>query len=215
MKRLDLLIVFTLLLLGFTSCSDAKLAKEMEGTWHVTLNMKDYEGTPYTQEQFYEFTNVKSDSKDGGTFIERTVNPIEEEVEGIAVKYTATSVISGEWEVLFGDLYMTYNLSSFDVFVDDVDYKFSDNIDYGTALDYMGAAIASAMFGQELIDKEELAKEIRKEVYKSLYEEYEQQNRADREEGASYANLKIENGIMSFDTYDIGRMQLNRVDSDK
>ena len=103
---------------------------------------------------------------------------------------------------------MTYDLSSLDVAITDVDYKLSDGTDFSTRLDYAEAAIGAAMFGQELINKKELAEEIRKNAYKSFYEVYESSN----DEGSYYEELKIENGVMSFQTSDVGRMRLRKVE---
>ncbi|OKZ18675.1 MAG: hypothetical protein BHV77_13035 [Bacteroides sp. 43_108] len=212
MKKTGLLFVGVLSLTALTSCGDAELAEKAEGTWQTTLNMKNEEGMPYEQTQIYSFTNDKNSGKDGGTFVEYLTNVAKEEEEGIVVNYTVTSTITGSWEVLFGDLCITYNLSSLDVNVNEVNYKLSDDVSPGMALDYWSASIDAAMEGYELIDRSELKKEIRKEVYNSLLDEYEKFN-ADREEnGSVFADLKIENGIMSFMTSDVGCMEFKRVE---
>lgn len=203
-----LLSTIALLGIALTSCNDEKLAKSADGKWATSLTLKDEYGTPYTQGQTYVFNYVKSDSKDGGSFTEQTETAMTEEEDDFEVSYTAKTSIRGEWEIIFGDLYMTYDLSSLDVAITDVDYKLSDGTDFSTRLDYAEAAIGAAMFGQELINKKELAEEIRKNAYKSFYEVYESSN----DEGSYYEELKIENGVMSFQTSDVGRMRLRKVE---
>ena len=212
MKKKTLLQVITIMSFTLTACEDAKLAKEASGTWETTLNLKDEYGTPYDQHQTYTFQYIEDDMKDGGTLIECTETTLTEESDDIEVTYTAKTSIQGKYELIWGDLYITYNLSSLDVVISNVSYKISDTADLSTQLDYAQAAIGMALLGQELINKDELAEEIRKNAYKSFYETYEASNEED-EEGACYKEVKIENGTMSFVTSDVGRMHLKKVNS--
>ena len=118
-----------------------------------------------------------------------------EEVDDIEVSYTTTSTIKGEWEVIFGDLYFTYNLSTLDVAITNVDYQLSENADFSTKMDYAEAAIGMALLGQELINKDELTEDIRKNAYQSFYEDYESSN--NEGDGSYYEDLKIGNNVMS------------------
>lgn len=195
--------VVMLLTFCFVSCNDAELAKLVEGTWHTTLNMKEEDGTPYTVEQINKFTYVDSDIKDGGTFVERLVTTREENIEDVLINYTVVSTISGEWEVLAGDLHMVYNLSSLDVSVQGVDYGLSKNADFDTRLAYAGVE----MLG--LIDKDEIRKEVYKEAYKDHQDLYKQFNK-DEEGGKGYINLKIEGDVMSYEDAS-GRVEMTRI----
>ena len=49
-----------------TACSDADLAEAAEGKWINTCQLKDDEGTPYTQSTLYSFTHIDSNTKEGG-----------------------------------------------------------------------------------------------------------------------------------------------------
>ena len=195
--------------LVLSSCEDAKLAKAVDGKWETNITMKDEYGTPYTQRQIYDFRYEDSGDKDGGRVTEHTITSMTEEVDDTEVSYTATSTIKGEWEVIFGDLYFTYNLSTLDVAITNVDYQISENADLSTRMDYAEAVIGMALLGQELIDKDELAEEIRKNAYQSFYESYELDN--NDEEGSYYEDLKVAENTMSFHTADMGQMELKRV----
>ena len=199
------------LITGFilSSCEDAKLAKVIDGKWETNITLKDEYGTPYTQRQIYYFRYKDSDDKEGGTVTEQTITSMTEEVDDIEVSYTATSTIKGEWEVILGDLYFTYNLSTLDVDITNVDYQVSENADLSTRMDYAEAAIGMALLGQELIDKDALAEEIRKNAYQSFYESYELDNNDG--EGSCYEDLKVAENAMSFKTADMGQMELKRV----
>lgn len=201
--------LFTMTCFILSSCEDAKLAKAVDGKWEANITLKDEYGTPYTQRQIYDFKYQESDDKDGGIVTESTITSMTEEVDDIEVSYTATSTIKGEWEVIFGDLYFTYNLSTLDVAITNVDYQLSENADFSTKMDYAEAAIGMALLGQELINKDELTEDIRKNAYQSFYEDYESSN--NEGDGSYYEDLKIGNNAMSFKTSDIGRMELKRV----
>lgn len=201
--------LFTMTCFILSSCEDAKLAKAVDGKWEANITLKDEYGTPYTQRQIYDFKYQESDDKDGGIVTESTITSMTEEVDDIEVSYTTTSTIKGEWEVIFGDLYFTYNLSTLDVAITNVDYQLSENADFSTKMDYAEAAIGMALLGQELINKDELTEDIRKNAYQSFYEDYESSN--NEGDGSYYEDLKIGNNVMSFKTSDIGRMELKRV----
>lgn len=198
------------LCIALSGCRDAKLAEAAEGTWQTTLELKDEYGTPYDQMQTYTFKHEPDALKDGGTFVEYTLTTMTEEVEDIEVTYTTETSIEGEWEVIFGDLYQTYWLQTLDVAVTDVDYRLSDKASLDTQLDYLGAAVVYGMLGQEPIDKDELAEEIRKNAYQGFYASYEECNGMDGE-GSCYDELTIKNGIMEFNTSDVGRIRLKKV----
>lgn len=207
MARNSILLLFAGLMLP--SCNDGKLTKAAEGTWQTTLQYKDEYGNPLEQELVYTFKC--GESGDNNHFIEQITQSLEEEADDFIISYTAISTIEGDWEVLLGDLHTTYDMSTLEVTITDVDYELSDNISYDDALDYFESALGAAMFGQELIDTDELAEEIRKEAYKTMYTLYENDN-ANNEEGGCYPELKIEGDIMSFNA-DEGLIKLVRVNS--
>lgn len=208
-KKYLFFFLFTMTCFILSSCEDAKLAKAVDGKWEANITLKDEYGTPYTQRQIYDFKYQESNDKNGGIVTESTITSMTEEVDDIEVSYTATSTIKGEWEVIFGDLYFTYNLSTLDVAITNVDYQLSENADFSTKMDYAEAAIGMALLGQELINKDELTEDIRKNAYQSFYEDYESSN--NEGDGSYYEDLKIGNNVMSFKTSDIGRMELKRV----
>lgn len=112
---------------------------------------------------------------------------------------TATSNITGEWEVLMGDLKLTYDLSSLDVTIDDIDARLSSDAD-----DIAREAFADAQ-DAGMFDADD--EENRQMVYEELRAQYQ----ADNDEDTYYSDLKVEGGVLSFDTGDFGRVELHRV----
>ena len=66
MKRTALWMTILCLTFAATACSDADLAEAAEGKWINTCQLKDDEGTPYTQSTLYSFTHIDSNTKEGG-----------------------------------------------------------------------------------------------------------------------------------------------------
>lgn len=180
MKKYLLAVCVTLCLLA--GCSDEKLAREADGVWTTTLNLKDEYGTPYKEKQTYAFTYVKSDEKDGGTFVERIEAIRMEEDKGLKVTYKVLASINGEWEVIFGDLYQHYHIQTLEVVVTDV-----------------------GGFGLGTILEDAMVKELRKNVYKNIREGYEAANHC------CFLELSIKNNCMEFITDDIGRVKLEKI----
>lgn len=207
-KKDYFLLLVSVLCFTFSSCNDNNMAKAVDGTWATSLNLKDEYGTPFTQNQTYKFTYIKDNAKDGGILKEYTKTTITEEMDDIEVTYTVSSSIKGEYEFIFGDLYITYNLNSLDVKVSDVDWKASDDMDFATKIDLLNMAFQ----GEELINEKELSKEIRKNSYKNFYEDYQSMNEND-DNGCSYQEVKVGNDVLSFITKDSGRITLHKVSS--
>ncbi len=178
------------------SCNDAKLAEQLDGTWHVSYTQKDEDGTPYTEQQDLTFTHIESNGKDGGMFREIVTAEIETEEDDMNVSCKTACTISGEWEIINGDLYMKYDLSSLDVAVKDLDCKLS----YNAGLGFSILGIDRAQL------KSNIAKEIRKNTYQEMLKVYRQSN----DEDSCFGDLSIEGDTLSFTASDLGRMKLTR-----
>ena len=185
-KNLLLLFLFPITLFIMNSCDDTQLAKDADGRWEGTFRIKDEYGTPQTQKVEYEFKYIEDNLTDGGEFTQTYAIDCEEQEDGINVKYTVKTEIKGTWEVIINDMYLTYNLSSLEVSI--------ENLQCNAPLWLAGGS-------------EAVSEEIRKNVYKSLYDEYETSN----DEGYYFAGLEVTDDKLSFETSDIGRMEFERV----
>lgn len=201
--RLGLILILSSVLL--VSCEDADLARSADGLWYLKLDTKDEYGIPYTENQYLRFHFEESDVKDGGSFRETLQANQSEEEDGIMVTYKVQSTIEGDWEVIWGDLYMTYNLYSLEVKISDMKFSVSDNADIMSQWNALGSIWDLSM------SKKQIAEEIRKEVYQNLRQKYEQDNADAENEGSCYRELQIEGDKMSFTTADFERVTLKRI----
>lgn len=201
--RLGLILILLSVLL--VSCEDADLARSADGLWYLKLDTKDEYGIPYTENQYLRFHFEESDVKDGGSFRETLQANQSEEEDGIMVTYKVQSTIEGDWEVIWGDLYMTYNLYSLEVKISDMKFSVSDNADIMSQWNALGSIWDLSM------SKKQIAEEIRKEVYQNLRQKYEQDNADAENEGSCYQELQIEGDKMSFTTADFERVTLKRI----
>ena len=161
----------------------------------MVLDMKNDEGTPYTEERIYTFNYDENADVFGGTFTEQNIDTMpEEEIDDFIISYTSTTTINGNWEVIAGGLYLTYNLSSLEVSIDDIDIKLSDDLDLLTYMSYTELAMGNALLGQDLINEKAIAKDLRKGIYQDAYELYEANNYlSENNSGAIKINLLLLN----------------------
>lgn len=193
------LVFIIIVLVAFTSCRENELAKKADGTWYMVLDMKNDEGTPYTEERIYTFNYDENADVFGGTFTEQNIDTMpEEEIDDFIISYTSTTTINGNWEVIAGGLYLTYNLSSLEVSIDDIDIKLSDDLDLLTYMSYTELAMGNALLGQDLINEKAIAKDLRKGIYQDAYELYEANNYLSENNNYCYTDLTIEDDIMVF-----------------
>lgn len=201
--RLGLILILSSVLL--VSCDDADLARSADGLWYLKLNVKDEYGIPYKENQYLRFQFEESDVKDGGSFRETLQADQSEEEDGIKVTYKVQSTIDGEWEVIWGDLHMTYDLYSLEVKISDMKFSVSDNADIMSQWNALGSVWDLSL------SKKQIAEEIRKEVYQNLRQKYELDNADAENEGSCYQDLQIEGDKMSFTTADVERVTLKRI----
>ena len=178
-------LLAALAIFSLSSCDDSRLAEAADGTWEGSFKMKDEYGTPFMQHLTYEFEHIKSGDTDGGRFTEYRTMQRKEQESGITVTYTLKYQVEGEWEIFINDLYLTYDLQSIEVTVEDLKCSsFFVGINY-------------------------LTEEIRKNAYKMIYDDCEAVNNGE----GCYANFEVDDNTLSFDTSDLGRMEFSRVDS--
>lgn len=189
-----------------TSCDDAELARSVNGFWYIELQIKDEYGNPFTEHQYLRFNYVDSEDKDGGDFQETVAWNMTEDIDGYKVAYDVKSTIKGDWEVLFGDLYMNYNLYSLEIKVTNLKISLSDDVDFMTQWESLDDVMYLNM------NKRYLEKEARKEAYRMLRRQYEEDNSSGSNGlGSCYSNLRIEGDEMTFTASDIENMKWKRI----
>ena len=182
LKKIGQLLIALAIIVPLSSCDDSRLAEAADGTWEGTFRVKDEYGTPTMCHQTLEFEHIKSDYSDGGNFTEYCTMQCEEQEEGITATYTVKYQMEGEWEIIINDLYLTYDLRSLEVQVEDLKCSsFFADIDY-------------------------LTEEIRKNAYKSIYDDCEAFN-----DDGYYPSLEVDDNTLSFETSDVGRMEFTRI----
>ena len=190
-----------------TSCSDADLAKAAEGKWVNTCQLEDDEGIPYTQSTLYSFTHIDSDAKNGGTFVEKIRIEQMEEEDGMSLNYSLASSISGEWEIIFGDLYLTYDPSTLEVAVDNFDFNLTADATPDMRLGMVGVNLYESLTGEDLLDMEGVKRAFQDDYYQAQLQRYTEFN----EEDTCFPDFQAEGNSMSFDTEDVGRIEFHRL----
>lgn len=191
--------------LFFTSCNDSDLAKKLDGAWEGSYTLSFADGSKEKVQVHYSFTYDES-REDDGTFVETRRGRVNDpDFDGTYIcEYQ--SQIKGRWEVFAGGLYLHYNINSLEVSVDpdDIIVKHDNDLEQ---LEYLAASMDyfSSTFRTP---KEDLAKDFKKEAYKSLFVEYSQINDGD----IRYGELKVSNTEMSYVEEDDDRMIFHRID---
>ena len=178
-------------LVSFTSCGDSKMAKELEGEWQAEYTATFSDGEKDETTEYITFSCQETSNNDDGTFVETRhtrTNEMEYGEDTYQLQYT--SRVEGTYSVMFGNLYLTYDLSTLQVNVTPHDVKVTPG-SLSSALEMMSDAF------ETLEDpRKDIARESRKEVYSNLFELY--QNNSD----ASFKNLKVNGNTMSYDSED-------------
>lgn len=188
---LGLLVALVPLL--FTSCSDIKLAEKLDGSWKAKYSISFDDGEKDKVVEIMTFKYDDSSIKDDGTFREeRSAKTNEMEDEGVYYSIHYSTSVTGRYEVLNGDLYLKYDLSTLVVNIDGNDISIRTDGDYS---DYDMASV-----------KQEVAKAAKAECHKNMYQLYKQLSSGDY----AYKNLKIEGDEMSYVTDD-GNIKYHKV----
>jgi len=117
-KKIFLLFSISVLMLTVSSCSDKHFAKELNGKWMTDYIMSYSDGEKDSITEHVTFYYVPNSEKDGGTFTETRyykTNEIEDNDYNYSVK--SKSSISGNYEVILGDLSLKYNVSTLVVYI--------------------------------------------------------------------------------------------------
>lgn len=201
-KTLPKFVIAFVAVIAFSSCNDAKLARDIDGSWECGTSFTHADGTKGEEKQILSFSYVESDEKDGGTYTEKRNGKfvMEDDGQSIAAEYTIT--IDGEYEILAGDLYVTYDVSTLNVSIDKLKTGLSDDATLQDLTD-MFASFSDFSF---VTDYVAMKREIKKSVYHDCFIDYKTSNN----DGTGFLNVEIEDDKLSFDTSDIGRMTYYR-----
>lgn len=189
--------------LAFVSCNDDKLARQMEGTWKTSYSENYGDGSERVV-QTMTFHYDEDSMEDDGTFVEELSGTITdsnlEDVDGtLTCRYRFR--ITGRWSVNMGDLDLTYDLNKCEVKINRSDV----NLHLRHFDDYMAMDEYKRETGYDPLD--DVVREARKNIYEELHQQYQQHNAED----GSFANLKVTDNQLSFETNDLGRMTFRRV----
>lgn len=182
------------------SCSDKHFAKELNGKWMTDYIMSYSDGEKDSITEYVTFYYVPNSEKDGGTFTETRyykTNEIEDNDYNYSVK--SKSSISGNYEVILGDLSLKYNVSTLvvDISTDDVKIDIKNYAELNSYLSAFSSSLTNP--------SEEIAKSFKKNIYKNLFEYYKEISSADD----GFKDLKIHDDAMSYDTTD-GRLEYKK-----
>lgn len=194
------------LTLTWTSCSDTQLAEAIDGEWTNTQQLTDEEGIVHTETTRYSFNYIDNKTKDGGRFVERTYIKQNCEEDGMVVSCCMSAFIKGEWEFIWGNLYMTYNLASLRVIMDDFNINLTKDASYNMLLGMAGITLFEGLTDTDLLDKDGMSKEIKNKWYQELHQIYESNNKNE----ACFTDVKINDNIMTVGT-DEGKLRFYRV----
>lgn len=202
MKYSILLLSFLSLLLF--SCGDSDLARSADGLWYSKINVKDENGVPYTVEEYLRLNYIESNEKDGGTFVESMVSHVSDDDGDLKITYDIHSEVSGEWEVLLGDLCTVYDLYSLEVSIENLEFSRSES-----------AGIISRYDIDDLwslsMSKESLREEIRRDAYKQVMSDYRTHNREAEDENACYSDFKVEGNTLTYSAENI-TMKMRKIE---
>lgn len=194
-------LVFCLLLI---SCNDVKLAKQLDGTWKSSTMQWSYDDGRKEEVVITITFSYSEERNDDGTFVEELsgiVKDVDLEVLDGSFNCNYYSRIKGRWEIIWGDLYLYYNVNTLEVDVNqnDVDlsiYNISDQLD-----------MLSYTMGTWSDPRETLSKEAKKDIYKNLFHAYNSDS-----DDKAYTGLKVSGGTMSFEASDVrGRVKFERI----
>lgn len=183
------------------SCSDIKLAEKLDGTWKgsITISYDDQSKEEQVVYQKFDYSDETVDN-DGRIVEVRDCQVKDVDLDDMTMDVKYRSYISGTWEILNGDLYIKYDVSTLRVKVNVDDVK----LHYNNALAGL-AALAGMLGGYSPYD---IVNDLQKDLYKDLFHQY--QEGVDNDGEIGYPNLKVGDNNMSYDTSDVGTIHFVR-----
>lgn len=200
MKKLLVLFIPVFILLTCASCGDNRQAQQLDGSWEggITINYDDQSNE--NQDVYQNFKYIKNDYKDGGDLIEvRSCHVKNIDLDDMTMDVKYHTYIEGIWEIIAGDLYIKYNVSTLKDKVDANDVK----LHYNNVLAKLNV-VSDLLEGFTVYD---IVDDLQKELYKDMFHEYKSD---DDDNESAYQNLKIDGNSMSYTTADIGEITFEK-----
>lgn len=175
----------------------------MNGTWKGSFVTTYDDQTKEKQDIYIKFDYVPSGTKDGGTYVEvrkGTINDVDVDVAKMNAGYC--SYITGEWEVLNGELIIKPDVSTLKVNINPDEVK----VNYDNS--WMSLENLYEEYGSSVYSRQEFISDMQKDVYMELLDEYKED--ADNSDEASFHDLKVNGGTMSFKAEDAGTITLHK-----
>ncbi len=193
--------LFMLVIVSLTSCEDQKLAKAIDGSWKIGNITMEEDGIPYTGSIMYSFVyNPKLKDRDGGLFVEFRDVEFKHNEEGITLSGNIDVSLQGDWEILNGDLILTYDESKVNVSINNFYSNIPEIAEYYNSRQLLDMYMAGEYLPgyNEPVDyfpsMDEMSEDLKKEAYQETLNElrksgYEQ----------TYNNIEIKDDVLTFE----------------
>lgn len=180
------------------SYGDTNKAEKLDGTWKgsITISYDDQSKEKQDVYQMFDYSNESVDN-DGKIIEARDCQVKDVDLDDMTIGVKYRSYISGTWEVLDGDLYIKYDVSTLKVKINIDDIK----LHYNNAL----VGLAGMLGGYSIYD---IVNDLQKDLYKDLFHQY--QEGVDDDGKIVYPNLKVDDNSASYDASDVGTLHLIR-----
>lgn len=177
---------FILVLLSalFSSCDDDRLSEAIQGTWNTQYNLTSNDQSVDSVNETLVFKKGNNDDT-SGTLVE-TKRYISKNYEygDNTYDFVLDSYVEGKWEIIAGDLYVSYDVSTLRVSVEEKSLK----------VHYSAYEVLSSDILDLVAEKNELEKQIQKSCYSDMFDYYH----CKKDESYQYSDLEINGNSMSF-----------------
>jgi len=191
-----------IVMMMLSSCNyDGQLAEDASGCWTYGFKTSYDDGS---KTETHVYINLKKDvNQNGGDFMESTVSSANYRHEGDPYTVPYCTTIEGTWEILDGDLYQKYDISTLQVnaYQDSIKATSYEN---AFAIAFMSQYISKSFYlGQ-------VANQFNKDMYKKMFHEYKDYN----DNGIVCLDVAVVDSVLYFDTGDLGRVECGKINGD-
>lgn len=184
-----------------SSCDDINLAEKLDGTWKGSVTISYDDQSKEVQEVYQRFKYFEDNVDNDGNVVEvRDCQVKDVDLDGMTMDVRYHTYISGTWEVLNGDLYIKYDVSTLKVKISPDDVELHEN----NAL--VGIALLAGMLGG--YTPYDIVNDLQKDLYKDLFHQYSEDVDDDGE--TVLPNLNISDDVISYESSDVGTVKLER-----
>lgn len=182
-----------------SSCNyDGNLAEDVSGCWSYGYKTSYDDGSKTETHVYINFN--KDVGLNGGDFMESMVSSANyhHDEDPYTVPYCTT--IEGTWEILDGDLYQKYDISTLQVnaYQDSIKATSYEN---AFAIAFMSQYISKSFYlGQ-------VAEQFNRDMYKEMFHEYKAYN----DNRIACMNVEVVDSVLYFDSSDLGRVECEKI----